>query len=557
MGFSFSGEFTASTYTAVENAFIAQYLPISSGITVKVYLYGLYLCSKADTEMEISDLCEALGLTPTEVMDAFNYWEEFGLLQVTSLSPVNIVYYPVKAGSKPRKFKAEKYAEFTKSAQNLITSRMISTGEFTEYFNLMETYKLPPEAMLYILKYCVDKKGNDINYRYVSKVAKDFGEKGLNTVEKIEKELSSYVLKTSVIEKILSALSLKRQPEIDDLNLFKKWTKELNFEPENIIYAAKQLKRGSINKLDEFIMELYSLKCFSKEEIKTFFEKKKEVVDLTIKINRALSIYVEILDTEIDNYVNKWVSYGFLEDALLYVATHCFKVGKNTLADMDELIEYLRKRGLIDLSSVGDYFAEQEKADEFIKKILNLAGINRRPTPWDRENLNTWKSWNFSDEMILEACRLASGKSSPIAYVNRVLSNWKNNDIYTLEGVTAPTSGGENTVEQYNLEYKNRRAVAMARAQKNVDKAMTLDDFPVNYERFFSIEKDLAFAEISGDKDKLNALENEQKLVQNNLTEILATIGLEIADLSPKYACEKCNDTGYVGTHRCDCFNKK
>ena len=34
-------------------------------------------------------------------------------------------------------------------------------------------------------------------------------------------------------------------------------------------------------------------------------------------------------------------------------------------------------------------------------------------------------------------------------------------------------------------------------------------------------------------------------------------INLTFEDLSPKFACEKCKDTGYVGSERCDCYDKK
>ncbi len=561
MTFSFSSDFSQNSFTAVENTFISQYLPISPGNAVKVYLFGLYLCAKSEAEYTLSSIAETIDLTEEEVKSALSYWEELGLIVVSCYSPLSVSYQPLRTmgHTKIRKFKAEKYADFSRSLQALLPSRMISTTEFSEYFLIMETYKISPEAMLLIVRYCADRKGGDISYRYVSKVAKDFGEKGINTIEKVEKELSSYVLRTGVIEKILSAMSIKRQPDIDDLNLLSKWTKELGFDPENIIYAAKQLKKGSITKLDSFISKLYSLKCFSKEEIKDFFAKKQEIIDLTIKINRALSVYVEVLDTEIDTYVNKWVSYGFMGDALLFIASICFKTGKNSLQEMDELTEYLRNRGLIDLSSIGDYFEEQERSNEFIRKLLEVAGINRRPTQWDRENISTWKSWNLSEEMILEAGKLASGKSSPIAYINGILSNWKNNSIFTVDAIEgkAEVRPGELSQDEYNREYKSRRSIAMGRAQNNLDKAMEIEGFAALYERTFGIEKDLAFAEISGDNEKLLALEKEQKEVSEKIGKLLASIDLEFSDLSPKYACDKCNDTGYVGTNRCDCFNKK
>ena len=46
---------------------------------------------------------------------------------------------------------------------------MISTSEYTEYFNIMETYGIKPDAMLLIVRYCVDRKGEDIGYKYGKK----------------------------------------------------------------------------------------------------------------------------------------------------------------------------------------------------------------------------------------------------------------------------------------------------------------------------------------------------------------------------------------------------
>lgn len=555
---SFSKEFSSSAFTDVENAFITEYLPVSSGDAVKVYLYGLFLCQHPEKDQSLSEIANFLKMSEDSVKDCFTFWEEFGLLSIVSSQPFTVQYQPVRSilSGKPRKYKAEKYTDFSKGLQALLPDRMISTSEYSEYFMIMETYSIKPEAMLMIVKYCTDRKGGDISYRYVSKVAKDFGARGITTVEKVEKELSSYIVKTAVIEQILKAMSLRRQPDIDDANLLKKWTQELSFETENIIFAASKLKKGSMNKLDEFLLELYSMKSFSKQEIEEFMDKKQAVYELAIKINKALSIYVEVLDTVIDTYINKWLSFGFMEDALLFIASHCFKTGKNTLQDMDQMIEYMRERGIITLSSVGDYFERLKKTDEFISSLLAVVGLNRRPNPWDRENVLMWKGWNFSEEMILQAAKLSAGKSSPIAYMNGILSNWKNDGVFTKEQVENKTTTNDDSQEAYNREYEKRRSIALSRAQKNNEIAMSIDGFAQILSRLNSIEKDLAFAEIAGDNDALARFENEKADLNREAQKLLKVKNLTLSDLSPKYACEKCKDTGYVGTHRCDCFNK-
>lgn len=553
---SYSKEFSMVAFTDIENIFITEYMPDSPGDAVKVYLYGLFLCQNNGLDLSLSDIAKALKMSEDLVKENFAYWEEFGLISIVSPDPFTVQYLPIRIGfnAKPRKIKAEKYADFTKGVQALFPNRMISTGEYTEYFTIMETYSIKPDAFLMIVKYCIDLKGSSITYRYISKVAKDFGNRGITTLDKVEIELSSYMAKNAMVVEIFKAMNVKRQPEIEDADLFKKWTKELLFDPENILFAAKNLKKGSMKKLDEFLTELYSMKCFSKEEMGEFLQKKQYVYELAVKINRALSVYEPVLDTVIDTYTNKWDSYGFSEDALLFIANECFKSNKKTLRDMDEQVEYFRERGFITLSSLGDYFNQIKEIDIFLSKMLATCGINRRPNSWDRENYSTWKNWNFSPDMILEAAKLASGKSSPISYMNGILSNWKASGVYTQKELSSTDPGSQ---ENYNLEYERRRSLALSRAQKNLDKAKGLDGFSDIYSRLNAIEKDLAFAEIANDTTTLSALENEKEQLFIKAENLLSTLNLTLRELSPVYACEKCNDTGYVGTKRCDCYDKK
>ncbi|MCQ2387564.1 MAG: DnaD domain protein [Clostridia bacterium] len=555
---SLSKEFSISSITSVENEFITKYLPLADGNAVKVYLYGLYLCSHPEFDKSINEIALDLSLTEDIVRACFLYWQQEGLVDILCNDPLQVVYYSPKSAFvvKPKKYKPEKYSEFTKAVQEVLPNRMISTNEYTEYFNFMETYGIKPDAMLLIIKYCVELKGADINYKYINATAKNFASKGLIKLEQIQDELSSYFVHSTQIANILSALSISRKPDIEDKQLFDKWTDELSFEYENILFAAKTLKKGSIKKLDDFILELYSLKCFSKEEIEEYSLKKKQVYDLTLRINKALSIYVDVIAPEIDNFVSKWITFGFDDQTLLLIANYCFKTGKNTLQQMDELVNKLKDGGSITFSSVGDFFESQKKNDEFIKKFLSILGLTRNPTPWDRDNLHIWKSWNFSDEMIVKAAELSAGKTSAVAYMNSILSNWKNKGLFNVSE-TENLSSSTNSQEEYNREYERRRTIALSKSQKNIEKAMEIDGFSKLYERTFSIEKDLAVAEVSENDELLKTLEIEKQNLLEKIENMLSKFNLTFRDLSPRYMCEKCNDTGYVGTHRCDCFDKK
>ena len=71
------------------------------------------------------------------------------------------------------------------------------------------------------------------------------------------------------------------------------------------------------------------------------------------------------------------------------------------------------------------------------------------------------------------------------------------------------------------------------------------------------MSEDVLFLKILLEKMDDEKLESEQTALNQKALSLLKKLGITLRDLSPVYACEKCNDTGYVGTHRCDCFDKK
>lgn len=431
---SFSKETITNSSTVLDNRFISTYLPEANGDAIKIYIYGLFVCQESDSDISFDKFCNDVKLDKDVVSDCFRFWEELGIVNVLSEDPFIVKYLPI-AQSKPRKYSAEKYGEFNKALQVLIPERMITTNEYAAYFSLMEENGLKPEALLMIVKYCVDLKGGAIGLRYILKVANDFIARGITTTTKIEKELSDYSLKTGEFASLMNYILPNKKPQIEDLKLFEKWNKQLLYDIDTIIFIAKSAKIKNIEKLDKEIDVLYASKKFSEKEIADYYKSKAKTTELAYAINRSLSVYTEVIDPVIENYVIPWQNMGYDEETLLFLATYCFKKNRRSLEEMNDVVEKLYKNGLITLTSIAEYLKSISADDDFIKKLLLIAGLSRKPTEWDRANLKTWRSWNFSDEMICEACAIAAGKSNPMSYVNAVLSGWKSEGIFTADKI--------------------------------------------------------------------------------------------------------------------------
>lgn len=433
----FEADTRLSHSTNIDNYFLTEYLPEANGDAVKVYLYGLYLCENSNKDMDLKEFSKNLYLEEDYVKELFRYWEDYDVVKIITDEPFSVKFLAISNLGKPRKFKSGKYDDFNKSLQNILKDRMISPNEYVDYFSFMEDYDVSPEAMLMIAKYCSEVKTPAIGAKYVLTVARNFADRGIRTPQALETELSDYNAVSDSTQKLLSAMGSKRKAEVDEANLFNKWTKSLEYSPETLIYVVKTQKIKNFAKLDRVIEELYGAKAFTKAEIDDYFARKDQLNNLARDVARQLSVYVEVLSPVIENYINPWLTLGFDADTLKFIANYCFKRRKHTFEAMDDTVNSLYKKGLVSLNSIADYLKNRAAEDAFIKTLLDITATDRLPNEFDRKCVANWREWGFNDEMITLAAGFAQGKMQPIIYMNNVLSNWKTIGAFTPDKVPA------------------------------------------------------------------------------------------------------------------------
>ena len=200
---NFSQEVVSNGYTLVDNLFITNYLPEAPNKYVDIYLFGLYLCSKNNDDNAIDVMSRVLDIDKEDIITAYTYWEELGLVHILQKSPCEIVYLPVRSDDVLlKKIKPQKYQQFNKDIQGVLCDRMISVNEFNEYYIFLETTYFEPKALVAVAKYCAEKKGNNINYPYILKVARSLADSNIKTVEAVEQKLSTTVKYTDDIKPI-------------------------------------------------------------------------------------------------------------------------------------------------------------------------------------------------------------------------------------------------------------------------------------------------------------------------------------------------------------------
>lgn len=557
-----SDEVAKKSFTSVENKFITKYLPVLEPISVKIYLYSLYLYQNGQNSVTLSDLANSLQITEDAAKEYFRYLEELELVSITSLIPFEVKILEVEnVCGTPKKFKPEKYSDFTKAVQNVIKGRMISPNEFREYFYLLEEYGFEQNALVMIINYCVNLKGDDIRFAYIKKVAKSFADEGVTTAKKVDDKLSAYTSSTPALIKLFNSAGIKRQPDIDDDRLYKKWTGDMGFDERAIAIAAKSFKAKTVERIDVVLEELYKNRKFDVKEIEDYCNTKNSIHTLTLEIAKNLGVYMQNPAPYVENYTNVWCNYGYSFESLKTLSVYCFKQGKNSFEDMDTLIKKLYDEGVVADVSVDGYVKEKAAEDKIIKEILSICGFTRKIIDWDRQCLSRWRNWSFSDEMLFEAAKLSSGKSNPMAYMNGILSAWKTEEIFSPNKIIQPSSSDKTIVPasrdnraEIERHYYDLRHAAEERAEKALARATADSIYNTIHKELNNLAIKLAFAEVQ-DKSKAEELTAKIEELETKADQRLKELKIDKSEFTPRYSCPICNDTGYDKYGKpCECM---
>lgn len=424
--------------TCIDNKFILNYVPDAPDKCLAVYLLGLALAESDGADNACDTIAKKLDISAEEVFAAYLYWEELGLVCVTNETPRQVIYLNVRDNANAlKKVKPSKYAKFTREIQNVIEGRMITPNEFDAYYTFLENTTFEQEALVAVAKYCAELKGADINYRYILTVARNQLHKGATTLAVVQDNLNSQQKYDEDLKLVFKALGITKKFEHTDREMYEKWTKEFGFTQDVIVTVAKTMKGKGMNKLDADISEYYKKGALSLTEIQYYKQQKQRLTELAKQLNRTIGVYYQSVDTIIDEYLLGWISRGYDDETLLAVAKFCFRSGIRTLQGVASIIDKLYKNGITTVSALDNYLADLTRKDARIKRVLELAGLERNVTNSDRALFKTWTKWEISDEVIDFAAEKSAGTVAPMAYVNRILSDCKQKGLTTLEQVKA------------------------------------------------------------------------------------------------------------------------
>lgn len=447
--FKLSSEAILDGAVTVENKFIVEYMPYADGDYVKVYLYGLSLAArKSDPDDTIERLARRLDLDVATVNAAIDYWAERGLM---SRLGDDIGYLSLRSvRPKIKKYDVDKYAEFNRQAQSYISARQIDSQEYREYYDIMERLDIEWQAMVLIVKYCVDIKGDNVSCPYILAVARNLAQDGYRSSDDVMDRLEEYGVYYNDLCAVLGVLPTgKKHPDHEAVQLYKKWKLSYKFDQSVIAAVAQSVKRGGMATLDLKLTQYHDSGFTTLEQIDGYETERRRLYKLAKAVNKSLGLYYENVDPEINNYIRPWLDMGMESSAISALADYCMVSGLKTLSDLDAVVRDFFAAGITTESRVKARFEHERRFDGAIEKLLQKLNIQGAVKPSHRAMYETWiEKWSMPDDVIEYAATLACEKANPVPYMNAILSAWRGAGVNTLDGAkSADSSGGGKSVD--------------------------------------------------------------------------------------------------------------
>lgn len=424
-------------YTLVENLFLTDFMPACSEIQLKVYLYGLHLCSQPlSRDNTAAQICDALSLSEAQVTEAFGFWAETGAVSIVSYDPLQIQYRPVRHSGAGKHYKKEKYADFNAQLESVFSSvAFVNPNQYLQYYDFIEETKIQPEVMLMIIRYCVSLKGESIKPAYVLAVARNWISEGVRTVSDVETRIKQFETVSESMRVIARAIGKKSEITLEDKQLYVKWTQTWGFSLDAVLAAAKNCKnRGGMTRLDNLLDEYFRNNRMSVADIRDYTENKERLFDIAKQVNKMLGLWYENLDFEVEKYIAPWLSKGFDEAAIKLIAEYCFTNSIRTLEGMNGAMQRFLKEGCMSVDAINRYLGELIERDNAVRKLISLTGSSRNVTNSDRDLYHNWTvNWGFDRSLVEHAAQLACGRPYAFGYINQLLGKWRTAGITTVE----------------------------------------------------------------------------------------------------------------------------
>lgn len=439
--FRFDDAYTMFDVTPVDNQFILEYLPAARGDFVKVYLYGLMHCYHPQRDMTMERMAQELDMTEEEILFAYRHWEQFGLVQRTGDHPPAFRYVNLKELTLSNR---EVTVDMGWVAFKNAVAEAHGYDEKLEkkVFNCYEwiaEMHLTDAMMLQLVNHMVTTHGKRFRIKDARALCEQVAESKPRTAQDVEEILQRDTVVWQNCRKLLRSLGKRnREPSDHELSLYRHWVADWGFTPQAIEEASRETLKGEPN-----LQYLNGILQRMRKDHGDGMDEKQVAADIADSEARRAPVRdllnaLQLGDIKVSEGLVR--EYEELRDMyppeiILLAAEVCCRGGrKGDLEDVHDLLAAWQTRGLRTTDEVQAFVKQVNAQNAFIRQLNRLWEIRGNVKKGDRSLLEKWRDeWGFSDDMIVGCAALADGADKPMAYLNGILRECRQQNITTPE----------------------------------------------------------------------------------------------------------------------------
>lgn len=270
--------------TMIENTFIDQFMPAASGDFVKIYLYLLRCSQNGQADVTVSQIADALNYTESDVRRAMGYWQRMNMLALESEDGADApsgtsagTGMPVSgtagaslssgtgstapfsaatqgsaeyaAGADDGRNAGAKIMEFRPAAraakedirrllfvaENYL-GRPLAQSEQRTLVYFLNDLGMDIDLIEYLLEYCISR--NHPSFHYIEKVAQNWTQQGIRSVEQARREGSSVRKEYYTIFRALGIQD--HAPTQIETEFMDRWLSEYSLPMDVILLACQR-----------------------------------------------------------------------------------------------------------------------------------------------------------------------------------------------------------------------------------------------------------------------------------------------------------------------------
>jgi len=285
--------------TNIPDLFFTEYLSQSSGDSIKIYLYLLFL-SKYEKDIKINDLSKKLDLPLKVIQESIKYLEETNLITrkntgylINNLQELELYkLYNPKITSSPEEMKKianNKYrAKAIENINNEFFQGIMSPSWYSDIDLWFKKYCFDEEVMIALFRYCFNRSA--LHRNYIQTVAESWNKNKIKTFNDLDIYYDKQE-KLKILQKIIAKkLGIFRPLSQYEEGYIEKWNVDFGFSFEIIEIALKKTTskaNPNFDYLDKLLTDWNDRKFKTVEEINNFLsqmkQKNKNVKDLEKK----------------------------------------------------------------------------------------------------------------------------------------------------------------------------------------------------------------------------------------------------------------------------------